>query len=223
MTRWLSKEDQAATFLHAYLHLVQESEGGATYFLAEDASGFTGAAIMTDPTAQPLEPPEGLSEAMEAAANLDRVILFKDATFKEMRSCIEVGFFWGGGGGERLYCSRAATSTSLEQFARTGLRRGRRARPYRLPPRPRWQANSVQDPLELKFIAASKPGSGVGSLLMQRIVEFGRQQGRSIWLEASTPASSRLYARHGFRVWKEIVAGEGAPALIGMLWTAEHP
>lgn len=62
----------------------------------------------------------------------------------------------------------------------------------------------------------------MGSLLLQRILEFAGQQSRSVWLEASTPASSRLYARHGFQTWKEFAGEEGAPPLIGMLWMPER-
>jgi ribosomal protein S18 acetylase RimI-like enzyme len=39
----------------------------------------------------------------------------------------------------------------------------------------------------------------------------------SAYLEASTPANSRLYERHGFRVTEEIRMAEGAPPL-WLMW-----
>jgi [ribosomal protein S18]-alanine N-acetyltransferase len=51
-------------------------------------------------------------------------------------------------------------------------------------------------------IAASRQGQGHGSMLLQRLCEFGRGQGaRLIFLEVrpSNPAGLRLYERHGFQ------------------------
>lgn len=95
VVRWMAKDGQGAACLHALLHFTQESEGGATYFLAEDASGFTGAAILTDSMAPQLQPPQHVREVLKAAANLDKLQLFKDATSKELRACCEVGWDWG--------------------------------------------------------------------------------------------------------------------------------
>ncbi|KAI1492950.1 hypothetical protein F5X96DRAFT_624360 [Biscogniauxia mediterranea] len=56
----------------------------------------------------------------------------------------------------------------------------------------------------------SRQGQGLAGALIERMKDLARGDGgRPIWLEASTPKSRAVYARHGFRDVDEVVLGKG--------------
>ncbi|KAI1359313.1 hypothetical protein F5Y08DRAFT_319857 [Xylaria arbuscula] len=58
--------------------------------------------------------------------------------------------------------------------------------------------------------ATERRSQGLASAILQDIMERAGNDGRPIWLEATTRESMRLYARHGFEIVGELVLGEGA-------------
>src|SRR5690349_1478561 len=61
----------------------------------------------------------------------------------------------------------------------------------------------------LLYLGAREPGRGVGGALLTALTENADRQGLPVYLESSTPASARLYARHGFEPQREIVLRRG--------------
>ena len=61
----------------------------------------------------------------------------------------------------------------------------------------------------LLYLGVREPGHGVGGALLSALTQDADRQGLPLYLEASTPASARLYARHGFEPRAEIRHGSG--------------
>ncbi|HSI27286.1 MAG TPA: GNAT family N-acetyltransferase [Aeromicrobium sp.] len=61
----------------------------------------------------------------------------------------------------------------------------------------------------LLYLGAREPGRGVGGALLTALTQDADRQGLPVYLESSTPASARLYARHGFEPRREIVHRHG--------------
>jgi GNAT superfamily N-acetyltransferase len=61
----------------------------------------------------------------------------------------------------------------------------------------------------LLYLGAREPGRGVGGALLTALTQDADRQGLPVYLESSTPASARLYARHGFEPRREIVLRRG--------------
>ncbi|OBT72919.1 hypothetical protein VF21_07788 [Pseudogymnoascus sp. 05NY08] len=68
-----------------------------------------------------------------------------------------------------------------------------------------------EDPYYIFFVgtAAVHQGKGLGAEVVGEVLERARGEGRTVWLEATTGGSRRLYERLGFVVVREIVMGEG--------------
>jgi hypothetical protein len=68
-----------------------------------------------------------------------------------------------------------------------------------------------EDPYYVFFVgtAAAHQGRGIGGEVVKRVLERAGGEGRTVWLEATTEGSRRLYARLGFEEVREIVLGEG--------------
>lgn len=52
-------------------------------------------------------------------------------------------------------------------------------------------------------------GKGLGQALLAEVMELAGQEGRSVWLEATTVESRRLFLRMGFVDVEEVVMGRG--------------
>lgn len=75
----------------------------------------------------------------------------------------------------------------------------------------------------LQFIGthAAGRGRGVGSRLLDRVLSVCDTEGIPAYLEASTPRSAALYARHGFEPLTSIALAEGVE-LVPMLRPPRH-
>ncbi|OBT61265.1 hypothetical protein VE03_09386 [Pseudogymnoascus sp. 23342-1-I1] len=69
-----------------------------------------------------------------------------------------------------------------------------------------------EDPYYVFFVgtAAAHQGRGLGGEVVREVLGRARGEGRTVWLEATTGGSRRLYERLGFEVVREIVLGEGS-------------
>ena len=56
-------------------------------------------------------------------------------------------------------------------------------------------------------------GRGIGSALMQPVLERCDRDGMPAYLEATTPRNRALYERHGFRVVLQVRWPDGGPPL----------
>ena len=56
---------------------------------------------------------------------------------------------------------------------------------------------------------AEARGRGLGSAFMKYAQQVAREAGKPIYLQSSTETNRRLYEKHGFKVVKEHVLGEG--------------
>lgn len=68
------------------------------------------------------------------------------------------------------------------------------------------------------FIVATLPhgrGKGLASKIVSQILHLAQQQGRNVWLEATTEQSKAVYQKLGFRVVGDIVLGQGRAASDG--------
>jgi ribosomal protein S18 acetylase RimI-like enzyme len=65
-------------------------------------------------------------------------------------------------------------------------------------------------------------GRGIGSALLHAGLSQCDAAAESAYLEASTEGSSRLYARHGFRVTQELEVRPGAPP-VWLMWRNKAP
>ncbi len=63
----------------------------------------------------------------------------------------------------------------------------------------------------------SKQGRGIGSQLLAATLARVDSSNSPAYLEASTEANSRLYARHGFRVLEKIIMAPDAPP-VWLMW-----
>lgn len=61
----------------------------------------------------------------------------------------------------------------------------------------------------LLYLGVREPGHGVGGALLTALTDDADRLGLPVYLESSTPASARLYARHGFERRREIVHPRG--------------
>ena len=76
--------------------------------------------------------------------------------------------------------------------------------------------------LAVMGVAPEWQGRGIGSLLMHPGFDEIDAAGLPSYLEASTPRSRALYARHGFRVTGEMhLPADGPP--IWLMWRDAHP
>ncbi|KAI0127048.1 hypothetical protein BJ170DRAFT_427047 [Xylariales sp. AK1849] len=57
--------------------------------------------------------------------------------------------------------------------------------------------------------ATDRRRQGLAGKLIQDIQQRARQDGRPVWLEATTPESYKTYAKHGFGEVEEMVLGKG--------------
>jgi ribosomal protein S18 acetylase RimI-like enzyme len=60
-------------------------------------------------------------------------------------------------------------------------------------------------------------GRGLGAALLRPVLELCDARGEAAYLEASTEANARLYARHGFRVAEAFDLAKGAPT-VRLMW-----
>jgi GNAT superfamily N-acetyltransferase len=58
-------------------------------------------------------------------------------------------------------------------------------------------------------------GRGLSSALIRRLLERAAKEDAPVWLEATTEASARLYAKLGFKSVGKFVLGEGVAAADG--------
>lgn len=58
--------------------------------------------------------------------------------------------------------------------------------------------------------AVDRRRQGLASAALQDVMQRARNDGRPVWLEATTRESMQLYTRHGFETVGEVVLGEGA-------------
>jgi GNAT superfamily N-acetyltransferase len=66
--------------------------------------------------------------------------------------------------------------------------------------------------LALLGVVPEQQGRGLGSRLMRPVLDRCDREGIPAYLEASTPRSRELYARHGFEMVEEVrLPGEGPP------------
>lgn len=56
---------------------------------------------------------------------------------------------------------------------------------------------------------ADRQGQGLGGALLQEVCERAGREGRSVWIEATSMGSSRLFRRMGFVDVEEVVLGKG--------------
>lgn len=70
--------------------------------------------------------------------------------------------------------------------------------------------------LEFLGTRADRQGKGVGSAVMADMLEQCDTEGRPAYLESSNPRNIPFYARHGFKVRKEMSLGKGAPVCTSM-------
>lgn len=61
----------------------------------------------------------------------------------------------------------------------------------------------------LLYLGVRDPGHGIGGALLTALTQDADRQGLPVYLESSTPASARLYARHGFERRRDIVHRRG--------------
>jgi GNAT superfamily N-acetyltransferase len=62
-------------------------------------------------------------------------------------------------------------------------------------------------------VAPGRQGRGLGSAMVRRLGEMADAQGACLYLEASSNAARRLYARLGFEEREVLQHRQGAPAL----------
>lgn len=76
--------------------------------------------------------------------------------------------------------------------------------------RKRWLAKGEQ-PYYVFFVGtrADCRGRGLGAGLLGEVIEKAGREGRSVWLEATTEDSRRLFRRMGFVDVEEVVMGRG--------------
>lgn len=72
----------------------------------------------------------------------------------------------------------------------------------------------------LLYLGVREPGQGVGGALLTALAAAADRQGLPMYLESSTPASARLYARHGFERRPEILHG---PGRFTPMWRPANP
>lgn len=65
-------------------------------------------------------------------------------------------------------------------------------------------------------------GRGIGSALLREVLVRCDEQRVGAYLEASTPANQRLYARHGFKVTEELLIAPEAPPC-WLMWRDPSP
>jgi GNAT superfamily N-acetyltransferase len=58
-------------------------------------------------------------------------------------------------------------------------------------------------------------GRGLSSAVIRRLLERAAKEDAPVWLEATTEASARLYAKLGFKSVGKFVLGEGVAAADG--------
>ena len=69
----------------------------------------------------------------------------------------------------------------------------------------RLHASHPKEPhIHLLYIGAAEPGHGAGAAMLTALGEDADMQGVPMYLEATTPNSARLYARHGFEAVDEL-------------------
>jgi ribosomal protein S18 acetylase RimI-like enzyme len=84
----------------------------------------------------------------------------------------------------------------------------------------RVQKGHPQDPHYYLFaigVDPAKQGRGIGSQLLAATLARVDAEGAPAYLEASTEANSRLYARHGFRVLEKLYMADDAPP-VWLMW-----
>jgi ribosomal protein S18 acetylase RimI-like enzyme len=62
-----------------------------------------------------------------------------------------------------------------------------------------------------------RQGRGVGSALLRAVLAPCDARGEAAYLEASTEANARLYARHGFETLEQVDLAEGGPR-VHLMW-----
>lgn len=65
--------------------------------------------------------------------------------------------------------------------------------------------------------AAVHQGKGLGGEIVKEVLRRAQGEGATVWLEATTEGSMRLYARLGFTLVREIVVGEGRVGRDGLV------
>lgn len=88
------------------------------------------------------------------------------------------------------------------------------------PTHPSIQQETGTNLLHVHMLGVEVPGKGLGSRLLQHIQGMAASRGAGVWLEASSPASQRMYARAGFQTVHEFRLTLEAPCLFLMAW---HP
>lgn len=71
--------------------------------------------------------------------------------------------------------------------------------------------------LQLIGVIPDRQGHGLGSRLLQPVLERCDAQGTPAYLEASSPDNRRLYERHGFATTDEITLPDGGPT-VWLMW-----
>ncbi len=96
------------------------------------------------------------------------------------------------------------TSRLLAAFAKTEAYRLRDC------PTPHWYLDSLA-------VSPSKQGKGIGSLLLQPVLQQADRQGEICYLFTSTDRAVKFYQRHGFVVRDELRVSNDAPPLWMMM------
>jgi ribosomal protein S18 acetylase RimI-like enzyme len=89
----------------------------------------------------------------------------------------------------------------------------------------RMQALHPREPHYYLFAIGVDPaeqGRGIGSALLHAVLRTCDQTKTAAYLEASTEGSSRLYARHGFRVTSELRMTRDCPP-VWLMWRDPQP
>ena len=70
----------------------------------------------------------------------------------------------------------------------------------------------------LEVLGTRKDGQskGIGSSVINAVLERCDEEGVPAYLESSNPRNIPFYARHGFESTDEIVCGKGAPTVTAM-------
>ena len=76
-----------------------------------------------------------------------------------------------------------------------------------------------EDPYYIFFVgtAAAHQGQGLGGEIVKEVLRRAEGEGKTVWLEATTEGSKRLYTRLGFELVREIVLGEGRVGRDGLV------
>jgi ribosomal protein S18 acetylase RimI-like enzyme len=140
------------------------------------------------------------------------------------RLCIQHGETWiaGDGDGAALWTppgkwSMAPALTQLHRLVRcVGLRRV----PFVLSVLDKVSKGHPEAPHYYLFaigVQPSQQGRGIGSTLLKATLSRVDAEGAHAYLEASTEANSRLYARHGFETLERIQLGSDGPPM-WLMW-----